>query len=393
MMGCQGEGVPPLSVTTHILLSPPVLTLHCHPQALQAGGVEGVCCPGARLPAGAWGGGGSAPPSTPPTTSRGMNLDAVLGAILAPASPHLPQGGFLPYGEPSSPPPHFLLIASGGVFPPENNLTAPGRPLPPQTAPLSLYCPREPSQLPPPQLLPLEVSVSECPHTSVSPARGGQFRHRPLRLRAAGEDPGGPTPAALHLPGRGQRLLGALCPVPAGCAQALPRPYHHGLVCTTRKKTGVGYPQLSAVLECADAAHGLNGHIISDGGCSCPGDVAKAFGAGADFVMLGGMLAGHTESGGELIERGGKKYKLFYGMSSEVAMKKYAGGVAEYRASEGRAAEVPFRGAVENTLRDVLGGLRSTCTYVGAAKLKELSHRTTFIRVTPQGPPLFGAGE
>ncbi|XP_026514218.1 GMP reductase 2 [Terrapene carolina triunguis] len=166
-----------------------------------------------------------------------------------------------------------------------------------------------------------------------------------------------------------------------------------GSVCTTRKKTGVGYPQLSAVLECADAAHGLNGHIISDGGCSCPGDVAKAFGAGADFVMLGGMLAGHTESGGELIERGGKKYKLFYGMSSEVAMKKYAGGVAEYRASEGRAAEVPFRGAVENTLRDVLGGLRSTCTYVGAAKLKELSRRTTFIRVTPQGPPLFGAGE
>ncbi|XP_039354962.1 GMP reductase 2 [Mauremys reevesii] len=166
-----------------------------------------------------------------------------------------------------------------------------------------------------------------------------------------------------------------------------------GSVCTTRKKTGVGYPQLSAVLECADAAHGLNGHIISDGGCSCPGDVAKAFGAGADFVMLGGMLAGHTESGGELIERGGKKYKLFYGMSSEVAMKKHAGGVAEYRASEGRAVEVPFRGTVEHTLRDVLGGLRSTCTYVGAAKLKELSRRTTFIRVTPQGPPLFGAGE
>ncbi|XP_073164728.1 GMP reductase 2 isoform X2 [Lepidochelys kempii] len=166
-----------------------------------------------------------------------------------------------------------------------------------------------------------------------------------------------------------------------------------GSVCTTRKKTGVGYPQLSAVLECADAAHGLNGHIISDGGCSCPGDVAKAFGAGADFVMLGGMLAGHTESGGELIERGGKKYKLFYGMSSDVAMKKYAGGVAEYRASEGRAVEVPFRGAVGLTLRDMLGGLRSTCTYVGAAKLKELSRRTTFIRVTPQGPPLFGAGD
>ncbi|XP_053449419.1 GMP reductase 2 isoform X2 [Nycticebus coucang] len=106
-----------------------------------------------------------------------------------------------------------------------------------------------------------------------------------------------------------------------------------GSVCTTRKKTGVGYPQLSAVMECADAAHGLNGHIISDGGCSCPGDVAKAFGAGADFVMLGGMLAGHSESGGELTEKNGKKYKLFYGMSSEMAMKKYYRSMAEYRLS------------------------------------------------------------
>ncbi|MCI4377225.1 hypothetical protein PGIGA_G00201160 [Pangasianodon gigas] len=104
-----------------------------------------------------------------------------------------------------------------------------------------------------------------------------------------------------------------------------------GSVCTTRKKTGVGYPQLSAVIECADAAHGLGGHIISDGGCTCPGDVSKAFGAGADFVMLGGMLAGHSESGGETIEKNGKKYKLFYGMSSDTAMKKHAGGVAEYR--------------------------------------------------------------
>ncbi|XP_003226714.1 GMP reductase 2 isoform X1 [Anolis carolinensis] len=162
-----------------------------------------------------------------------------------------------------------------------------------------------------------------------------------------------------------------------------------GSVCTTRKKTGVGYPQLSAVMECADAAHGLNGHIISDGGCSCPGDIAKAFGAGADFVMLGGMLAGHTESGGDLIEKGGKQYKLFYGMSSEVSMKKYAGGVAEYRASEGKVVEVPFKGDVEHTLRDVLGGIRSTCTYVGAAKLKELSRRTTFIRVTQQANPIF----
>uniref|UniRef100_A0A671UQT7 GMP reductase n=1 Tax=Sparus aurata TaxID=8175 RepID=A0A671UQT7_SPAAU len=163
-----------------------------------------------------------------------------------------------------------------------------------------------------------------------------------------------------------------------------------GSVCTTRKKTGVGYPQLSAVIECADAAHGLGGHIISDGGCTCPGDVSKAFGAGADFVMLGGMLAGHSESGGETIEKNGKKYKLFYGMSSDTAMKRHAGGVAEYRASEGKTVEVPYKGPVEVTIRDILGGVRSTCTYVGAGKLKELSRRTTFIRVTQQLNTVFG---
>ncbi|XP_005109108.1 GMP reductase 2 [Aplysia californica] len=157
-----------------------------------------------------------------------------------------------------------------------------------------------------------------------------------------------------------------------------------GSVCTTRKKTGVGYPQLSAVIECADAAHGLDGHIISDGGCTCPGDVAKAFGAGADYVMLGGMLAGHSESGGETIEKNGKKFKIFYGMSSATAMKKHAGGVAEYRASEGKTVTIPYRGDVEHTIQDILGGVRSTCTYVGASKLKELSRRTTFIRVTQQ---------
>merc|ERR1712216_352466 len=100
-----------------------------------------------------------------------------------------------------------------------------------------------------------------------------------------------------------------------------------GSVCSTRKQTGVGYPQLPAVIECSDAAHGLRGHIISDGGITCPGDVAKAIGGGADFVMMGGMLAGHDESAGEVIERAGKKRKQFYGMSSDVAMKKYAGGV------------------------------------------------------------------
>jgi GMP reductase len=157
-----------------------------------------------------------------------------------------------------------------------------------------------------------------------------------------------------------------------------------GSVCTTRVKTGVGYPQLSAIIECADAAHGLGGQIISDGGCSTPGDVAKAFGAGADFVMLGGMLAGHDESGGDLIEKHGKKVKQFYGMSSTTAMDKHAGGVADYRASEGKTVEVPYRGQVENTILDILGGIRSTCTYVGASQLKELTKRTTFIRVAEQ---------
>ena len=157
-----------------------------------------------------------------------------------------------------------------------------------------------------------------------------------------------------------------------------------GSVCTTRVKTGVGYPQLSAIIECADAAHGLGGQIISDGGCAIPGDVAKAFGAGADFVMLGGMLAGHEESGGEMIEINGEKFKQFYGMSSETAMKKHVGGVANYRASEGKTVKVPFRGKVEDTVQDILGGLRSTCTYVGASKLKELTKRTTFIRVAEQ---------
>lgn len=157
-----------------------------------------------------------------------------------------------------------------------------------------------------------------------------------------------------------------------------------GSVCTTRVKTGVGYPQLSAIIECADAAHGLGGQIISDGGCVIPGDVSKAFGAGADFVMLGGMLAGHNESGGKTIERDGKTYRQFYGMSSATAMDKHVGGVANYRASEGKTVEVPFKGAVENTVLDILGGIRSTCTYVGASTLKELTKRTTFIRVEEQ---------
>ena len=146
---------------------------------------------------------------------------------------------------------------------------------------------------------------------------------------------------------------------------------------------------MSAIIECADAAHGLSGQIISDGGCTCAGDVAKAFGAGADFVMLGGMLAGHDEGGGTLLERDGQRFVEFYGMSSRTAMEKYSGGIAEYRASEGKTVTVPYRGPVAETIKDILGGLRSTCTYVGASQLKELTKRTTFVRVAEQQNPIF----
>jgi GMP reductase len=157
-----------------------------------------------------------------------------------------------------------------------------------------------------------------------------------------------------------------------------------GSVCTTRIQTGVGYPQLSAVMECADAAHGLGAHIIADGGCTCPGDVAKAFGAGADFTMLGGMLAGHDEGRGKLIKDKGKKYIEFYGSSSLVANKKHYGGLSDYRSSEGRTVRVKYRGKIKDTILDILGGIRSSCTYVGAPSLKQLSKCTTFVRVTNQ---------
>ena len=145
--------------------------------------------------------------------------------------------------------------------------------------------------------------------------------------------------------------------------------------------------------QCAAAAHGLGGHIISDGGCTCPGDICKAFGSEADFVMLGGMLAGHDQAGGEVIEKDGKKFKQFYGMSSETAMKKHHGGVAEYRASEGKTVTVPYRGDINETIKDVLGGLRSACTYVGAATLKEFSRRASFIQVRQQTNEIFAQNE
>lgn len=163
-----------------------------------------------------------------------------------------------------------------------------------------------------------------------------------------------------------------------------------GSACTTRKVAGVGRSQLSAVIETADAAHGLKGQVCSDGGCTVPADLSKAFGAGADFVMLGGMLAGHEECELEAIEKNGEKFFKFYGMSSEEAMTKHSGGVAKHRAAEGKCVEIPNRGQIEDTIISILGGIRSACTYVGAKNLKELPKRTTFYRVTMQTNDIFG---
>jgi GMP reductase len=157
-----------------------------------------------------------------------------------------------------------------------------------------------------------------------------------------------------------------------------------GSVCTTRIKTGIGYPQLSAVIECADAAHGLGGHIIADGGCNSSGDIVKAFAAGADFVMIGGMLAGHEECDGELVFEDDNPDPIgmeFYGMASKTAMDKHGHSNREYRGEEGKTVTVPYRGSVKNTAIDILGGIRSACTYVGAKRLKDLPKCATFIRV------------
>jgi len=153
-----------------------------------------------------------------------------------------------------------------------------------------------------------------------------------------------------------------------------------GSVCTTRKMTGVGFPQLSATIECADAAHGLGGHIITDGGCQVSGDLAKSFGAGADFVMLGGMFAGHDECEGE-IENGKMS---FHGMSSEDAQLKHYGKKASHRASEGKKVYIEHKGSVGTTVEEILGGLRSACTYAGAKTLKDLPKCTTFVKVNRQ---------
>lgn len=157
-----------------------------------------------------------------------------------------------------------------------------------------------------------------------------------------------------------------------------------GSACLTRQKTGVGVPQLSAIMDCADAAHGVNGHIIGDGGITCPGDMSKAFGGGADFVMMGGQFAGHDENPGEVEEIDGKKFKVFYGMSSEHAMKKHYGQMAKYRSSEGRIIKIPYKGSLTNTVLDYLGGVRSTCAYINANTIKNMPKCTTFILASQQ---------
>ena len=163
-----------------------------------------------------------------------------------------------------------------------------------------------------------------------------------------------------------------------------------GSVCTTRSVAGVGYPQLSSISECSDAAHGLGGHVMADGGCKFPGDVSKAFGAGADFVMLGGMFAGHEESGGELVsDDDGVMYKDFYGMSSTKAQQTYYGDLAEHRAPEGKKVRLKYKGPIDTTIQSILGGVRSACSYVGAKTLKDLPKCTTFIRVTQTTNEIF----
>ena len=159
-----------------------------------------------------------------------------------------------------------------------------------------------------------------------------------------------------------------------------------GSACTTRLKTGVGVPQLSAVLECSDAAHGLGGLIIADGGITCPGDVSKALGGCADFVMMGGQFAGHHQNPGKVVidEKTGKQYKSFYGMSSKKAMETHYGKMEKYRSSEGRELRIPYKGDLNNTVLDYLGGIRSTCTYIGATSIKNMGKCTTFVKVTRQ---------
>ncbi|HJO60019.1 MAG: GMP reductase [SAR202 cluster bacterium] len=162
-----------------------------------------------------------------------------------------------------------------------------------------------------------------------------------------------------------------------------------GSVCTTRLMTGVGIPQFSGIIECADAAHGVGGQVIADGGCVYPGDVAKAFGAGSDFVMLGGMLAGHEESEIDILD--GKME--FYGMSSDRAMEIHGARKDGYRGAEGKEIRIPYKGKVEDTMTEIIGGVRSACTYIGATKIKDMPKCATFVQVLQQENQVFNLFE
>jgi GMP reductase len=173
-----------------------------------------------------------------------------------------------------------------------------------------------------------------------------------------------------------------------------------GSVCTTRKLTGVGYPQLSAVIECAQAAKDAGGMIVADGGITCPGDAAKAFAAGADMVMIGGYFAGHRQGGGSPCDKTGHShvsfpqnntYTKFYGMASHAAQELHNGGVADYRASEGKEVIIPYKGSIEHTIKELLGGLRSCATYIGADSIKDFHRRAKFIQVNRQLNNVFGS--
>ncbi|MDR3030877.1 MAG: GMP reductase [Holosporales bacterium] len=157
-----------------------------------------------------------------------------------------------------------------------------------------------------------------------------------------------------------------------------------GSACLTRRITGVGRPQLSAIIECAEAAHCVGGMICADGGVTCPGDVCKALAAGADFVMIGGYYAGANETDGEIIEKDGQKYKIYYGMSSEYAQKKFYNGMPKYRASEGRVVEVQYKGSIDDVNDEILGGIRSCMGYIGARRLKDIPKFASFYKVHNQ---------
>ena len=187
-----------------------------------------------------------------------------------------------------------------------------------------------------------------------------------------------------------------------------------GANCTTRKETGCGRPQLSAVIECAEAAHAVDGMICADGGITCVGDINKAYGAGADFVMVGSLVAGSDEADGDVIEKcyrtneyewedanacndlnyvlpdpikpiyENKKFKLAYGMSSKFAQDKHWNGMAKYRTSEGIVTLKPYTGPVQDTIDEYLGGLRSCMTYISARRLKDIPQIVSLIMMAKE---------